>query len=71
MTNHEKVMAIMMTDPEREWTAPELARILDPHPLNTTIRTRIYSVLQKAEKYGFVRKTKTSPGRVTYWKLIG
>ena len=71
MTNHEKVMAIMMTDPEKEWTASEIAHILEPHPLNTTIRTRVYSVLHKAEQYGFVKMVSSSPGRCTYWKLIG
>lgn len=68
MSNHEKVMSIMMTDPEKKWSAPEIASIMYGEQYTANQRNRVNIVLRQAEPYGFVKK-HDQKGRTTYWVL--
>ena len=69
MSNYDKVIKAMETDPKRIWTAPEIAELVEPERCSKqTFRSnRIFKILVVAEKYGQVRKLE---GRPNKWVLI-
>lgn len=59
MSNWEKIYEVMKSDPERKWTAPDIARVLHPDVPEweyRTARTNILTCLKKAEKYRLVKQ---------------
>ena len=69
MSNHDKVIEVMRSDPEKEWTAREIANLVTPDGSTKAFRNHgIFKILVKAEKYGFVRKTNDK--RPDRWMLV-
>ena len=59
MSNWEKIHEIMKSDPKRKWTAPDLAKLINPGMKEweyPAFRCNILTCLKKAEKYGLVKQ---------------
>jgi len=69
MSNHDKVMEVMRSDPEKEWTAREIADRVEPDGSSKSFNNHgIFKILVKAERYGFVKKIDDK--RPDRWVLI-
>lgn len=69
MSNHDKVMEVIRSDPKKEWTAREIADRVKPEGSVKAFNNHgIFKILAKAEKYGFVRKTNDK--RPDRWVLV-
>ena len=70
MSSHDRIMEIMQSDPEHEWTASEIAEKLYGDKRTANTRSRISIVLRRAEKYGFVKNAHSHRGKPTLWVLV-
>lgn len=70
MSYHDRIMEIMQSDPEHEWTASEIAEKLYGDRRTANTRSRISVVLGRAENYGFVKKSRSQRGKPTFWVLV-
>ena len=69
MSNHDKVLEVMRSDPKREWTAREIANLVKPDGSEYYFQNHgIFRILVKAEQYGFIRKTNDK--RPDRWVLV-
>lgn len=69
MSNHDKVMAVMRSDPNKEWTAREIADRVKPEGSVKSFNNHgIFKILVKAERYGFVKKINDK--RPDRWLLV-
>lgn len=69
MSNHDRVMEVMRSDPKREWTTREIVDLVIPDGSPKAFKNNgVFRVLKKAEKYGLVRKTNDK--RPDRWVLV-
>lgn len=69
MSNHDRVMEVMRSDPKREWTAREIADLVSPDGSSQSFNNHgIFKILVKAERYGFVKKINDK--RPDRWVLV-
>lgn len=54
MSNLDKVLEVMRTDPDAEWTAPQIAQMIFGDRCGQSEKGKIASVLMKATKYQLV-----------------
>ena len=68
MSNFDKVMDVMRSDPERKWTAREIANLVAPDGSPKSFHNnRIFKILVIAERYGMVRRVTDNRPRL--WVL--
>ena len=69
MSNHDKVIEVMRSDPKKEWTAREIADMVIPDGSEKAFKNHgIFKILVKAEKYGFIKKINDK--RPDRWVLV-
>ena len=70
MGYHDRIMEIMQSEPEHEWTTSEIAEKLCGDKRTANTRSRISVVLRRAEHYGFVKRVRYQWGKPSVWVLV-